>query len=262
MKRFLWPGVLAALAVQVGLSQPAVENPAFNAVLIKPSAADARGGGFNLSPGRLTAKNQSLKDLVRFAYGLHDYQLSGGLGWTDTERYEVIATFPGETTNAQRAKLLQAMLADRFGLTVHRESKEVSGYALVVGKNGHRLHVAESDQPEMMLGRSPASGQRTLNAKRAKMSDLTSILADLLGKPVEDKTGLEGVFDFVMEWTPDSVSERSLKPGAEKVEPAAEAQTGPSIFTALQETLGLKLETKKVTVEAIAIDHAEKPSAN
>jgi len=94
------------------------------------------------------------------------------------------------------------------------------------------------------------------------MANMVSILADLLGKPVEDKTGLDGVYDFSMEWTPDAVTERSLKPGVEKVEPPADSQTGPSIFTALQETLGLKLETKKVTVGAVVIDHAEKPSAN
>jgi uncharacterized protein (TIGR03435 family) len=259
MNRFLLAGILLA---QIALSQPPAENPAFDAVSIKPSAPDARGGGFNMSPGRLTAKNQSLKDLVRFAYDIHDYQLSGGLGWTDSERYEVVATFPGETTNARRAQMMQAMLADRFGLAIHRESKEVAGYALVTGKNGPRFHAAESEQNEMMLGRSPSSGQRTLNARRSKMADLASILADLLGKPVEDKTGLEGLFDFAMEWTPDSVSERSLKPGAEKVETPGDGQTGPSIFTALQETLGLKLETKKVMVGAVVIDHAEKPSAN
>src|SRR5580704_3291755 len=98
MKRFLVPGFLAMLAAQIVPGQPSAGNPAFDAVSIKPSAPDARGGGFNMSPGRLTAKNQSLKDMVRFAYDIHDYQLSGGLGWTDTERYEVIATFPGETT--------------------------------------------------------------------------------------------------------------------------------------------------------------------
>jgi uncharacterized protein (TIGR03435 family) len=259
MNRFLLLGVLAA---RIALSQPPQGNPAFDAVLIKPSAPDARGGGFNLSPGRLTAKNQSLKELVRFAYGIHDYQLSGGLGWTETERYEAVATFPGETTNARRAQMMQTMLADRFALAIHRESKEVAGYALVTGKNGSKLHAAESEQPGMMLGRSAISGQRTLNATKSRMTDLASILADLLGKPVDDKTGLEGLFDFAMEWTPDAVSERSLKPGAERQEPPSDGQTGPSIFTALQETLGLKLETKKVTVETVVIDHSEKPSAN
>src|SRR5580698_3680088 len=140
MKRFLLTGTLAVLAAQIVPGQSSSGNPAFDAVLIKPSAPDARGGGFNMSPGRLAAKNQSLKDLVRFAYDLHDYQVSGGLGWTDSERYEVVATFPGETTNERRAQMMQAMLADRFGLTIHRESKEVAGYALVAGKNGPKFH--------------------------------------------------------------------------------------------------------------------------
>jgi len=189
MKIFLAVGVLAAIATQIALSQRPAENPAFNAVLIKPSAPDARGGGFSLSAGRLNAKNQSLKELVRFAYDLHDYQLSGGFGWTETEHFEVVATYPGETTNARRAQMMQAMLADRFGLVIHRESKEVAGYVLVMGKSGPKFHEAESEQAEMMLGRSASSGQRNLNARRSKMADLASILADLLGKPAEDKTG-------------------------------------------------------------------------
>jgi bla regulator protein blaR1 len=235
----------------------------FDAVSIKPSSPDARGGGFNVSPGRLNGKNVSLKDLVRFAYEIHDYQLSGSQGWTETEHYEVLATFPPDTTSAQRVQMLQTMLADRFALTIHREPKDVAGYALTVNKNGAKLHPPEDPQPGMMLGRSPTSGQRTLHGTSATMAGLASILADLLGRPVEDATALAGKFDFSMEWTPDAVSEAPLRKGGGPQEtPPAGDQTGPTIFTALQEQLGLKLETKKIPVSAIVIDHAEKPSAN
>jgi uncharacterized protein (TIGR03435 family) len=234
----------------------------FDAVSIKPSSPDARGGGFNISPGRLNGKNVNLKDLVRFAYDIHDYQLSGGLGWAETEHYEVLATFPAGTTNAQRAEMMQAMLADRFALVVHREPKDVAGYALVVNKNRAKLHPPEDPQHGMMLGRNPATGQRTLHGTSATMSDMASILADLLGKPVEDATALAGKFDFSMEWTPDPVSEVALRKGGGPEAAPAGDQAGPTIFTALQEQLGLKLETKKIPVSAIVIDHAEKPSAN
>jgi bla regulator protein blaR1 len=250
---------LVFLLAGTGFSQG---PPAFDAVSIKPSSPDARGGGFNMSPGRLNGKNVNLKDLVRFAYDIHDYQLSGGLGWTETEHYEVLATCPADTTKAQRAQMLQTMLADRFALVIHHEPKDVAGYALTVSKNGAKLHPPEDPQQGMMLGRSPTTGQRTLHGTSATTSDVAGILADLLGKPVEDDTALAGKFDFSMEWTPDAVSEVNLRKGSGPQEALAGDQTGPTIFTALQEQLGLKLETKKLPVAAIAIDHAEKPSAN
>lgn len=254
MKKIILFGILAAGIVA---SQP----PEFDAVSIKPSAPDARGGGYNLSPGRLNAKNQSLRDLVKFAYNLQAYQLSGGLGWMDTEHYEVVATFPAAATEARRALMMQAVLADRFGLVVHRESKEVSGYALVVGKNGPKFHAAEpGQQAGLMMGRSAGSGLRTLTATSKKMADFASLLAGLLGRPVEDRTGLNGIFDFTMEWTPDSLSETPSGKGGQDA--TADGQNGPTLFTALQEALGLKLEAGKAIVEVIVIDRAEKPSAN
>ena len=262
MKRILTSGILAALAVVAVPGQGVTDRPTFEAVSIRPSPADARGGGYNISSGRLNGKNAGLKELVKFAYDLHDYQLSGATGWMDTDHYEILATFPGDTTNTKRAQMMQAMLADRFGLAIHKEGKEITGYSLVVGKNGAKLHAPDASQHEgMMLGRSRTSGQRTLTANSATMAGLAAILADLLGRPVEDKTALAGVFDFNMEWTPDS-SEGIQKAGVEKQDAPGDGQTGPSIFTALQETLGLKLETRKVTVQAIVIDKAEKPSAN
>jgi bla regulator protein blaR1 len=232
----------------------------FDAVSIKPGSPDARGGGFNLSPGRLNGKNVSLKDLVRFAYDIHDYQLSGGLSWTENDRYEVLASFPATTTTAQRAEMMQKMLEDRFALTVHRESKDVAGYALTVSKNGAKLHPPEDPQPGMMLGRNRTSGERTLHGVSATMQGLAGILADVLGRPVDDATGLARKFDFNMEWTPDKTGEVNLRKDAPP--PPAADQAGPTIFTALQEQLGLKLETKKIPVSAIVTDRAGKPGAN
>lgn len=236
--------------------------PQFDAVSIKPSAPDAHGGGFNLSPGHLNAKNQSLRDLVSFAWDLQAYQLSGGPSWAETDRYEVIATFPASTTNHDRALMMQSMLADRFGLTIRHDSKEISGYALTAGRNGHKLHSPVAADPGMMLGRSRATGQRTLTASSQSMANFASILSDLLGRPVEDRTGIAGQFDFSMEWTPDPVDGRAGGPGGKVIPPPDPEQTGPTIFTAIQETLGLKLETAKVKIGTVIIEKAEKPSAN
>ena len=158
--------------------------------------------------------------------------------------------------------MLQAMLADRFGLVVHRDSKETTGYALTVGKSGSKLKAATSGARGMLLGRSASSGLRTLNGNTASTAQLASILADVLGRPVEDQTGLAGVFDFSVEWTPDATSESMLPGKAGNPDAPGFSQAGPSIFTALQDTLGLRLETRKVAVEGIVIDHAEKPAGN
>jgi len=229
-------------------------QPTFEVVSIKPAPPNARGGGYNLSPGRLNGRNQSLRDMVKFAYNLHDYQVSGGAPWTANELFEVLATFPAATTNADRLLMMQSMLASRFALVVEHGSKEVSGDELIVGKKGPKLRKAEPGQSGMMMSRT-ATGQR-LQATGATMSGFASLLADVLGQPVLDKTNLEGVYDFDLEWTPDDNPSKGGQP-----QPKPDTM-GPSLVTALQETLGLALKPHKVTVEAITITQAEHPSAN
>ncbi len=240
------------------LAQTPPKQLVFEAVSIKPAQPDARGGGYNLFPGRLNAKNQSLRDLVKFAYSLQDYQLTGG---DDTERYELIATYPGETTDAQRRLMLQSVLTERFALALHRDRKEISGYELIPGKKGPKLKLqkAETGEPGMMLGRSAATGQRTLHATGATMQRFASLLASLLRAPVEDRTELIGQFDFDLEWTPDDTQVPLNKQGQPAPAPSAE---GPTLFRALQDTLGLSLKSHKVAVETLVIDRADRPSAN
>jgi uncharacterized protein (TIGR03435 family) len=253
---------LFALGAFAALLLNAADNLQFDAVSIHPSAPDARGGGYNISPGRLTVKNQTLKDMVKFAYDLQDYQVSGGPNWVDGDHYQIEATYPPNASSADRAKMMQAMLADRFGLTVHREPRDVSGYALVVNKNGPKLQKSAATEPGMMLGRSPSSGLRMLTGTQATMSGLATLLSGLLNRPVEDKTSLDGIYDFKMEWQPDPTIESSQR-GFQKGDAAPTPdRSGPTIFTALQESLGLRLENAKQSVDAIVIDHAEKPSAN
>jgi uncharacterized protein (TIGR03435 family) len=155
-------------------------------------------------------------------------------------------------------QMVQAMLVERFGLAYHRETKEMPVYALVVGKNGPKLADSLPDtQISNMIGRG------TLESRHIKMSDLAKILAIPLGRSVVDKTGLTGDYDFTMKWTPDLGE--SMKPKGLPEGPPAEApqpSDGPSLFTAIQEQLGLKLEGQKGPVETFVIDRAEKPSEN
>lgn len=256
----LLPALIALLAVQNLRGQS--DRTEFDAVSIKAAQPGQRGGGYNLSPGRLNAKNQSLRDLMKFAFGVEDFQLSGGSGWLNSEHYEILATCPGETTNGDLRKMMRAMLADRFALATHRESKNISGYALHVAKTGPRLKLVEPEQHGMMLGRNRTTGQRILTATSAGMAELAIILTTLLSQPVEDRTGLEGVFDFAMEWSPDEMQPALLTSGKQVQVEAVDGATGPSIFTAIQKTLGLTLTAQKVPVELIVIDHAEKAAAN
>ncbi len=206
--------------------------------------------------------------MITFAYDVRDFQVSGGPGWVGTERFDVRAKSeraaadgpqdPGKMTEDQRKTLqdqmrerLRALLANRFQLMVHRETKEESIYALVVSKSGSKLQ--ENKKPGPRQGMSGGRGR--LQGMAAPTEMLVQTLSNALGRPVVDKTGLAGKYDFVLEWTPD-LGTAGLD-GANSPLPS-----GPTIFTALQEQLGLRLESQKGPVENIVIDRAEKPSEN
>lgn len=255
----------AALALSLfpaAFAQPVPGTPAFDAVSIKLSQPGGRGGGYNPTPTRLNIRNQGLRELVKFAYKLHDYQLTGGPAWQDTERYDIVATYPRPIPDAKLREMLQTMLGERFGLQIHRESREISGFALVVDKNGSKLHAVEPGQHSMMLSRDPKNGERTLTGTSAGMDGLASILAELVARPVEDKTGLTGIFDFAIEWTPDDFDPGIRIPEREGQADSPSVTNGPSLQTALLETLGLRLKTQRAPMEIVVIDHAEKASEN
>jgi uncharacterized protein (TIGR03435 family) len=240
-------------------SQAAALRQAFDVVSVKPNKSGSNSTNVpRLAGGKFSATGISLNALISFAYGVRDFQIAGGSGWMDTDRFDIDAKpekDPGNDPNAV-PKMLQALLADRFKLAFHRESKELPVYALVVGKNGSKLQ--KSKNSEAPLG-FLALGNRVA-APNAPLSILTQFLSQLLGRIVLDKTGLAGNFDFSMQWTPDASQKLGLgDPNA----PAPVLDTnGPSIFTAIQEQLGLKLESDKGPVEVLVIDHVERPSEN
>lgn len=159
-----------------------------------------------------------------------------------TERFDIDATFPGNTTPEQLRPMLQALLAERFKLALHKETRQLPTYALTVAKGGPKIHPVDEGQPKT------SGGVGHLEATRIGMRKLADLLARQEGVPVTDSTGLTGVFDFTLEWTPDN---------------ASPSDNGASIFTALQEQLGLKLDARKGPVEVLVIDAVEKsPTAN
>jgi uncharacterized protein (TIGR03435 family) len=220
--------------------------------------------GFQLEPGgSMRMKNVTLRLLVTYAWDIRDHQLAGGPAWLDTEHYDILAKpeseIPQTPAGRQLQKLMvQALLRDRFGFGYHRETKELPIYELVVAKNGPKLaDSAPGTQNQLMMSRGK------LEAKSMKTGNLADALSSRLGRTVVDKTGLTGDYDFTLEWAPD-MGENGGPKGmpADAPKEAPQVADGPSLFTALQEQLGLKLESAKGPVEILVIDRAAKPSDN
>lgn len=255
------PVVVGLLNVPQGRAQSGTQEaaaPAFEVASVKPNTTGQRGGQLNTEPGRLTITNISLRTCIKAAFGLQDYQLSGGNAAIEDERYDIVAKADGAVGDHQLMLMLRKLLADRFKLSYHRESKEMQGFSLLVGKNGPKLHEVEP------AGKGwSRNGVGSIDGQEVSMAQLADILAGRLGHPVENLTGVKGVFDIKLNWTPDPAMVRN--PAENKESPAVESMSdpsGPSIFTALQEQLGLRLEVRKVPGEIVVIDHVERPSEN
>ena len=256
---------MAAGLVIIGLWNPpgslaqssAGAVPAFEVASVKRSQPDGGGMDVTSDPGRITLRNVTLRFCIEVAYHAKDYQLSGGPGWLGSETYDIDAKAAGPAKEGQLNLMLQTLLAERFKLSLRRETMEAPIYALVVGKNGSKLHEAEiGDGGEMRVGRDRLVG------RKVPMSRFAEALSNLLGRPVQDMTGMPGVFDISLKWSPDE-GQTTQKPGVQgEAAPAADNASSPSIFGAVQEQLGLKLEARKGPIEMFVIDHAVKPIQN
>ena len=230
-------------------------------------------------PGRqatYTASGVSLKNLLENAFGIHDYQLSGAPGWLETQRYDIRASADEEAskkleslTSCQarivRRHMMQALLADRMKLTIQRSTREMSGYTLVIAKGGVKMQAAPADPPSDATAHTADTPSRKgssmsmrsngvafdVNATAYTLDFVALWLSGQMHAPVEDKTGLKDKYDFTLHFATDEMRGAST-----------EQSDLPTLTTAIQEQLGLKLEPAKVTVEIITIDHVEQPSEN
>jgi len=259
MPRTLATVLLAAAVCTLWGQSPAA--PAFEAASIKPSAPGKAGGGINTSAARIRIVNSPLKFCIQIAWNVKDFQVSGGAGWMDSERYDIEAVAASAFKEGEYRAMLQTLLTDRFGLVTHRETRERSGYALVPGRNGAKLEPPDGE-PGIMFNRTP-TGDVTLKATSVNMGLLAGALSSSLGTTVVDRTGVEGLFNASLQFTPDPGTQPLVsKSGTPLPPPPPDAAAGPSIFSAIQEKLGLKLEAIKVPVEVIVIDRANRPSMN
>jgi uncharacterized protein (TIGR03435 family) len=226
-------------------------QPAFEAASIRPADPAANGTYTHTNPGRTSLENFSLKDCIERAFEVKDFSLSAP-AWLDSARFNIEAKAPAGAAPAQFNAMLQRLLIDRFHLEYHRETKAMSAYALVVDKRGLKAEKVEPGQ----FGY--GSGRGMLDGFRVNMGQFAAILSEFVDHPVKDMTGLGGVYNIKLRWIPDAPAGR----GGEPV-PAADASLPTSIFYALQEQAGLKLEPQKLPVTILVVDHIERqPTEN
>jgi uncharacterized protein (TIGR03435 family) len=315
---------LIIFASCAAFGQGAAESPTFEVASVKPAEPQSpgqmrvrmSGGPGTPDPGQLTYTNVSLKNVLINAYDVNDYQINGPK-WLDGERFDIVAKIPQGATKEQFRLMLQNLLAERFKLALHHETKELPMYALVVGKGGPKLKEAvEEDattpqgappppppppgrdeaapvrlktdadgmpKPPSGMGRNGvfmmtmygSGGLRTrMVCKGQPVSAMLATLSNQLGRPVVDSTGLKAKYDITLDYAPDGLNGTTIMMpppppqhdgaagGGSPMASAADAG-GPTIFTALQEQLGLKLEQRKGPVDLLVIDRMEKvPTEN
>ncbi len=297
---FPWAFWIVGCATTFGQIAPSTP-PTFEVVSIRPcdaggprggggrgEGAGSGGGGAGLSPGRLHVSCNTLEGLIQEAYHIyangtafkghvtHDSlnPVEGGPAWIKSERYDINAVAVGTPgMPVMRGPMMRALLEDRFKLKLRREMREVSVYVLTVAKNGLKLSPREEESCNLSPGKRPPNAcgnvgdsAGTLDHYGISMSDFAQDLRNILNRPISDKTGIQGRFDFHLKYRPDeatrpenSASDIEVAP---TFSPATDPAGYPSIFTAVQEQLGLKLDRGRGSDEFLVIDHVERPSEN
>jgi len=267
------------LCVHVRAQTPARgSGPSFEVASVKPNTSAEAGASFGLRPGgQIEVRNNTLRNMVRNAYQLQNFQIVGGPDWFDRDRFDITAKAPDpNATPQQLLQMVQSLLADRFKLVVRRETREVAVYALTVaradGRLGPKLERSTTDcaaivdaarrgapPPEPRADGRPLCGTRAspgrVIAGGVTMSDLARNISNAAGRLVVDRTALAGAFDLELEFT------QEIPPAAAQALPnlPAPPENGASLFTAVQEQLGLKLDPARAPADVVVIDSAARP---
>jgi uncharacterized protein (TIGR03435 family) len=266
MTNHRWLAGIALLAAGTAAAQ-APAAPAFDVASVKVSqAAPGRDGGgrgmfggrgargnIQASPGSLTLRNVTLKNAVRWAYHVSEYQVLGP-DWLDSTRYDIVARAPGAADEEQMQLMLQSLLADRFKLVLHRQSKEFQVYVLSPGKNGTKLQES-TGTGEGSIEAQP--NRMSVVVARTPVSQMIDMLTAVLGAPVLDETGLKGKYDITVNLADYMAEMQSAGGGAPPPDPLS------IVKAALEQQLGLKLESRKMPLDVLVVDSAEKiPTEN
>ncbi len=223
------------------------KSPEFDVASVKANHSGAEKAAMQMTKGLLTMENAPLNRIVGAAFGINEERLTfllAGPGWMEVERYDVSAKFPPTTSPIQVRSMLQTLLRERFGMTFHRESKDIPAYALVVAKGGLKA-------PAAVAGGAGGfrKGVGHLESQASTMALLADKLSEQSDRPVVDRTAVQGSYQFAIDWTPDDLQNAG--------------RAGPSLFKALEEQAGLKIEASKVSMEVVVVDAMERvPSEN
>jgi uncharacterized protein (TIGR03435 family) len=270
--------ILVLLCGVNAIGSPAQPPTEFEVASVKPNHSGTTTMKFPVpAEGRFRATNFPLKALVSFAYGVLGSQIAGAPDWINSERFDVEGRAADTNiTREQYQQMLRSLLEERFKLNVHRETKNLPAYELVVTKTGLRLKAADPQACEPAGGNRDQNagkgtglscgafftGQTSLDGRSMSMGAFCNALGIVLGRPVSDHTGLQGVFDIHLEFDPEGVSTGNGSPGL-STDPDKPDGTQPSIFSAVQQQLGLKLQSHKEPTEVLVVDRLERlPTAN
>jgi uncharacterized protein (TIGR03435 family) len=263
---FVGVAVIPAMAQQAFLSDKASTSPSYDVVSIRENKTGDQAQSMTGIGATFTARNISAATLIRNAYGKRTDLIVGMPGWVRTTRFDVTAKVTTPDVNVdkltveQHRKMLIDILVDRFHIVTRSESKIIPIYELVVGKTGPKLGTGGANGASLAINNKDMNdgsilvNDGLLEAKQVSMGALAQSLEQELNYTVRDKTNLDGKYDFSVKWTPDQL-------GASAVG-VHDQDNGPSLFTALQEQLGLKLQPARGPVEVLIIDHIDLPSPN
>jgi uncharacterized protein (TIGR03435 family) len=287
--------VLAAVACLVFSEGQVWTQSSFEAVSIKPNISGSGSSGTSTNQGRLRATNVTVKQLIMTSYRVQDFQVMGGPDWINTDHFDIQAKAEDGAIPDNRNQpddpnrigplelMMQSMLADRFQLSLSHETYDLPVYMLSIAKDGPKIKPVDSDPHEAELPKPPSGGRgaagsppqgavgpgsmstnvnRTkgeMNANTVPLSRFAQALSRQLRRPVLDQTNLKGMYTIHLEWAPDTLAAGVNPAGADALPPDP---SGPSLFTAVQEQLGLKLTSSKGPVQVLVIRSVQKPSEN
>ena len=274
MKKLVFAAsLLAVVPLRAQTPADSRPKPAFEVASIKPNVSGSDSASMRALPGgRITVTNNSLFNMIRNAYQLQRYQMTGGPDWIDKDRWDIVAKAEGDPSPQQMLPMVETLLIERFKLVAHREMRDVPIYVLVLAKTdgrlGSQLKPSSTDCQVWLAelrargGAPPPAGSpvrcgiRFISGRvignAMRIADLARNLSGVAGRMVVDKTGLTGAYDFEMTFTPDPAPGDGRTPQS--------LSEGGSLFTALQEQLGLKLEAQRGSIEFFVIDSAERPT--
>lgn len=265
-------GLLVALAIGTH-TMPAQDAARFEAASIKANRSDETRIRYETPAGRVNAVNVPVRFFIRRAFDFPESRVIGGPGWLETDRFDIVGTMPADASTDQMRQMMQRLLAERFGLAVRRESREMPVYSLVRARPdglGASLRpsttACDPDQPRMEKGRvicglllSQGPANASLRGGATTIASVVRILAEFLERPLIDRTGLSGAYDLELQFT----ASRGAIPGGGVpggLAAAASPDEIPSVFTAIQEQLGLRLVAERGTADVLVIDSISRPT--